>query len=222
MRYRYLSYPIAGVIPTYGNPFTNLNIEKVKSIYKGDSCDTYMFRMGNHWGTHIDTPAHFFPGGKSITDYTAGECVFNKPYILEINLKINEIVEVPMVTELLDKEADIVLIKSGFYSIRGKEEYCFNNPGVSPKIGLWLRQECPSIRAIGFDFISISSFSRKDIGREAHRAFLNPTEKGNPIFIIEDMDLSCNLEGLEMVFVSPLRVSGIDSVPCTVIGAFRD
>jgi hypothetical protein len=62
----------------------------------------------------------------------------------------------------------------------------------------------------------------RELGRQAHRAFLNPESDGYPILIIEDMDLSANLNGLKQVWVAPLLVEGIDSAPYTIIGIFDD
>jgi len=38
----------------------------------------------------------------------------------------------------------------------------------------------------GFDSISVSSFQNRMVGREAHRAFLDPKA---PILLLEDIDL---------------------------------
>ena len=47
---------------------------------------------------------------------------------------------------------------------------------------------------IGFDFISLSSYTHRNLGRKAHRAMLGKMDISgvqlDPILIIEDMDLS--------------------------------
>ncbi|MDP8298195.1 MAG: cyclase, partial [Candidatus Orphnella occulta] len=116
---------------------------------------------------------------------------------------------------------DILLLKTCFGRFRGKRVYSFNNPVVDAKIGLWLRSERPNIRVIGLDLISLGSHNKRELARQAHRAFLNPRGKGSPILIIEDMDLSCNLSGLIRVIVAPLLIMNIDSAPCTVYGIFN-
>ena len=78
--------------------------------------------------------------------------------------------------------------------------YSCDNPGIHPEVGIYLRE----------------------LGREAHRAFLGQGGKNDPILIIEDMDLSCDLTKLRELWVLPLRVEKIDSAPCTVIGGFDD
>jgi kynurenine formamidase len=64
------------------------------------------------------------------------------------------------------------------------------------------------------DFISISSLADKEKGREAHRAFL---KRG--ILLFEDMSLKgVNATAkIQSVIALPLRFSGADGSPVTVI-----
>ena len=73
----------------------------------------------------------------------------------------------------------------------------------------------PSLRAIGLDTISISSFSHRDVGRAAHREFLN-----SGIRIIEDMKLKNIIEPSKLmrVIALPFRYLGSDGAPTTIIG----
>ena len=82
--------------------------------------------------------------------------------------------------------------------MRRENIYATNNPGLHPDLGRWFRVNYPEIRAVGMDWISISSFAHRETGREAHRAFLDPDGAGQPIVILEDMDLSSDLQNLKM------------------------
>ena len=90
------------------------------------------------------------------------------------------------------------------------------------ELALWLRQDFPAVRAIGMDWISVSSYESRELGRQAHRAFLNPDGEGSPVLIIEDMNLSKNLKNLAEVLVVPILIETIDSAPCTVIGFLKE
>ena len=197
-----------------------VELESRKSIKNGDSCNTYWMGMENHLGTHVDAPAHFFDGGKTILDFAPETWIFKKPFVVNLELDEDKIVNVEDV-QSVSEQADIVIIKSGFYRFRGDLRYSFNNPGINPDVGRWLRKNRPHVRAVGFDFVSISSYKDRNLGREAHRAFLDPSGNNQPIFIIEDMDLSCDLNGLSEVLIMPLLVEGIDSSPCTSMGIFK-
>ena len=69
---------------------------------------------------------------------------------------------------------------------------------------------------LGFDIISLSSYSNKQVGREAHKAFL---DHSYPILLLEDMDLSMIRDGmlLKQIIVSPVRIENTDGSPCTVL-----
>ncbi|MCX5713883.1 MAG: cyclase family protein, partial [Candidatus Omnitrophica bacterium] len=77
-RYYYLSHVITGKTPVYGGGIP-VGITGIKSLLKGDSANTYKFTMGNHVGTHIDAPNHFFKQGIKISDYPAGYFIFRSP-----------------------------------------------------------------------------------------------------------------------------------------------
>lgn len=218
---RYLSHKLSASIPVYGSTKATIQLREIKSIVSGDSCQTYWLGMENHWGTHVDCPAHFFTEGMKIADYEAKFWLFRKPQILSVNAKPGQIIgRKDLITEI-NPETDLLLLKSGWGKFRGEEIYSLQNPGLDPGLGLWLRKEYPSLRAIGFDWISLSSYTHRELGREAHKAFLNPEGVGHPIVIIEDMNISEYLNKLKEVWVVPLRVERIDSVPCTAIGVFE-
>lgn len=221
-RLDYLSYPLEPNNPVYGIPDQLMIINPVKSIESGDSCNVYSFAMENHWGTHVDGPAHFFSNGPGITDYAAEYWFFSNPQVINIEVKAGQIISLGDLSETVAETTDLLILKTGWYRYRKIPRYCLENPGVSPELGTWLRKERKNIRAIGFDFISISSFSNRTIGRQVHQVFLNPGSEGNPILIIEDMYLGADLKGLKEVWVAPLRLSSVDSAPCTVIGVFND
>jgi len=70
---------------------------------------------------------------------------------------------------------------------------------------------------MGFDAISLTSFQHRELGREAHRAFLCPHKTHNPILIIEDMHLEKLTHTPASVICGPLMLKDADGVPVTVI-----
>lgn len=218
---KYLSYKLGAKIPGYGDKEVSLEVFQEKALDKGDSCNTFRFSMKNHCGTHVDAPAHFFKNARNITDYAAKSWIFNSPCVVEIKADKNEVIKVDQLEGLVEKKHDILLLKTGFGEFRGDDIYSCSNPMVDPAVGEWLRAERPKIRAIGFDLISIGSFSNRENGRKAHKSFLDPQANGDPVLIIEDMDLSCDLSNLTMVLVAPILITQIDSAPCTVFGVFN-
>lgn len=218
---QYLSHRLQKIIPVYGNKNAEIEIKKIKSIQEGDACNTYWIGFENHWGTHIDAPAHFFNNAPSIANYPPDYWFFKYTQVIEIPVCKGVLIDIECLENKINIQTDLLLIKTGFQQWRGDKKYNVNNPGINSRVGRWLRDNYKSIKAIGFDFISISSYQNKDEGRLAHKAFLDPDASGNPILIIEDMNLDMDLSRLRQVWVVPLIFEGIDSSPCTVIGVFE-
>jgi arylformamidase len=217
MKCLFLSHPFAKVFPVYGN-YASVKITPVKSIEQGDSSNVYSIALQNHWGTHVDCPAHFFQNGKSIRDYNADFWFFSKPQIISVKAEPGQIVSKESLEADISYDTDLLILKSGWGKLRGDPIYFQQNPGVDPHLGLLLRKNYPSIRAFGMDWISLSSYKHREIGSEAHRGFLDPSAGSDPIVIIEDMNLPDNVKELEAVYVAPIQIEGIDSAPCTIIG----
>lgn len=221
MTYKYLSYPFNAFIPVYGG-LESITPRKIKSIEDGDSSNTFVFTLQNHWCTHVDAPYHFFEEGKKIIDYKAGFWVFCNPQVLDVQLQPGELLKWKTIANKVNAKADLLLLKSGWGQNRGLDLYWKESPGIHADVGIGLRNLKYSFRTVGIDWISVSSFAHREEGRKTHRAFLDPAGKGEPVLLIEDMDLTADFKRLSKVFVAPLIVEGIDSAPCTVIGLFDD
>ncbi len=209
----YLSYFLDESTPLYGGE-RGIKMVPDRAINNGDTANTKHITFHNHSGTHIDFPNHFFDEGKVAQDYDASFWVFNEVYLLNkptaedelISLLDEELSVIPIGTEL-------VLFKTGFSKFRNEDKYWANNPGIRPEVADQLRNRCPSIRAIGMDFISLTSFQNREIGRVAHREFLGKT----PILLIEDMDLRKLVESPKQVIGLPLLLMNTDGAPITII-----
>jgi arylformamidase len=212
----FLSHIIDEKTPTYGNRDHFLN-QLNSSFQKRDKTETSnWYFSNNHFGTHIDLPSHFVPDGKTITDYDAGFWTFKKVALIEIRIDDSILIDIDDVYLYpISKDTELLLIKTGYEAYREGEKYWNENPGLAPGLGKYLRKNYPKLRVIGFDFISVTSFQHRPLGREAHLALL---EGENPILPIEDMTLK-NIDltmKIEEVVVSPLRVNHANGTPVTV------
>jgi len=211
----YLSHPLTSNMPLYGNNGT-VSFSRDKQIRYGDSCNTMTLSFPNHSGTHIDFPYHFDPEGKTISDYPADFWVFDSVEMIDISGQIEDkqIIEPENFPDIKKKNVDLLLIKTGYGKHRGTDRYTLTPPGISSKAANWLREKHPTVRCVGMDLISVSSYSNRDEGRKAHLAFLAP-ENGEPILLIEDMKLDYS-GPFEKVIIAPLLIEGADGSPCTV------
>jgi len=216
-QWEYLSYQLTQKTPSYGGG-VSLTCAATSRIADGDSCNAQSWEMPNHLGTHIDFPYHFSKNGATQDHYPADFWVFKNPYLIDISpLQPGELIGQEQIdVESIPEQADILLVKTGFTHKRNDKIYWEKNPGFKPEFAEILRRKLPFVRIMGFDCISLSSYTNRDLGRIAHKAFLDHEK---PILLLEDLDLS-QLEqnsALLQIIVLPLRVEGSDAGPCTVI-----
>lgn len=218
----FLSHILDSNTPTYGDRNRFEQIKK-SDISKGDVANDTSISTTVHIGTHIDMPYHFFEEGQTIESYDADFWSFKK--IITLTIEPLDIIIYDELIKLLNDIEDIgyelLIVKTGICHRRDDEEFWRENYGFDPKVADYLRENFPKIRVIGFDSISVSSFSNRMLGREAHRAFLDPK---SPILLLEDMDLRDidKNSKLKELIISPLRIAHCDGLPCTVFGVLDD
>lgn len=213
-----LSHFLTPNTPGYGGS-SCFELVQENCINKGDSCNKQTWNLSNHAGTHIDFPKHFYKDGKSLNDFDSSYFISEAPFIVELeNIIPGQIIGIEAFSHFdIPVETDFLILKTNWENKRHEVLYYLKNPGLCPDIADFLRLKLPSVRFIGFDFISISSFCHRDIGKKAHKAFLNPEK---PILIIEDLSLnSINaMDKLKRVIISPLLVENTDGSPVNIVG----
>src|SRR3972149_5758731 len=76
-----ISMPISPDMPIFpGDP--GVEITPALEMARGDMADVALLKMGSHTGTHIDAPAHMFPGGTTVDrlalDVLVGDAVVSE------------------------------------------------------------------------------------------------------------------------------------------------
>ena len=215
--YFWLSHEIDQHAPSYGNRdrFENsLNT----SFQSGAAAETSNWKFSNnHIGTHVDAPSHFIKDGLTISDFPASFWVFGSISVLEIDVSIGELITPEMIDfSRIPNGVEIILLKTNFEKVRLEKQYWESNPGIHPSLGTFLRSRFESLRCIGFDFISVTSFSHRVIGKEAHLSLLAGKK---PLIPIEDMKLSqiSASHKISEVTVLPIRVKSENGAPVSII-----
>ena len=211
--------------PLYGGN-GRLELKQICSISDGDTSNSSELSFPAHSGTHIDAPYHFYSEGLSLDQFPADFWLCKSPFLIEYSAQPGEIISLTSLLPLLNKipvETDLLLIRSGIETLRRSEPgtYIFHGAGLVPEIGLWLRRN-RKLKMFGFDWISLTCYENRTLGRDAHKAFLsstiNETKNLNPVLIIEDMKLSDAPTALMNVLVSPLLYRQADGSPVSVWG----
>ena len=198
-----------------------MHIQPFESMEKGDLLNTYQVTLFNHFGTHMDGPNHFNGNGRQLYEMELSRFIFERPLLIDIPKGEGEKV---LAEDLLPygekiKEADLLLIRSGFGGMRQTDSKVDSErgPAVSSQAARYLVDHFPALKAIGMDWISLATPLDMEDGIRAHQILLG-AEGDGPILIIEDLDLrGLEDERLERVYALPLFVEGIDSAPVTVV-----
>lgn len=212
----YLSYKLSTNTPAYGGG-TGLRVKEVSKIDNGDTANSLQLSFPNHIGTHIDAPSHFFDDGKKLTDYDPSFWIFNHPQCVDVPGGDGHLITISDIDKKINEQTDLLLLRTDYQQYRSQTRYWQKNPGLSEALAKELRQNYPHIRAVGVDFISITSRLHREEGKKAHREFLGAHYNSDPILIIEDMQLSNYYNEISRIIVLPLMIDNADGAPCTII-----
>lgn len=222
-KYVRLSYTLSNKTTANAAPYNTpaMKITPVERFEKGDTAATYLVEVFNHCGTHMDLPGHKISGGKRLTDYSVEEFVFQRPYIVDVQLSDEESLVIEQLQPYVEQLAkcDLLLLRSQFSQYRATDlqRYVWKTPGVAVETAEWLVRRFPNIRAVGLNFLSFEIIDSSVHKSRGHIALLS-----RDIKIIEDMNLDGLSNGrLGRIFVMPLFIEGIDSFHTTIIAEIQ-
>ena len=215
-----LSHWIGLATPTYNNS-GGFQRGDITSIKNGNSANSEEWKFNNHIGTHIDYPFHFYEEGKKSSDFETSFYINKKIGFVKLEeiCRPGEIISIKHIEKQcnnLSTEIEVILLKTGFQKYRNENIYWAENPGYDKDLYIYFRRKFPKLKFFGIDTISLTSILNRNLGKEAHLAFLNNID---PILIIEDMDLgilSSNLI-LEELIIAPILIENSDGVPVNCI-----
>lgn len=216
--YLFLSHPWGPCCPAYAGG-ARVEINPVRCMDTGDSCNSIQFKASNHIGTHFDFPLHFDASGKHVLDYAPDFFIHEKTLLLSIELAKGALVTTAHVEHSLkfyegSYDETLLLLRTGAESYRDSEDFWKNGTGLDIGLASYLRSKFPRLTTVGMDSISLSSFPHRDLGRKAHAEFLKDSR---PLLLIEDMHLASLKQSPKKVMALPLRIEKGDGAPCTVL-----
>jgi arylformamidase len=210
-----LSHTLNSKTPAYGNG-EGISLEKTRDMCLGHTSNNSKISMPLHLGTHIDFPKHFNKEGKTSSDYSHQDFLYQQIGYSELK----EMTDLVIRNEnfdfgICDENCQFLIIKTGFEEKRFTPEFWEKGYGFSPETAGFLKEKFPKLKAIGFDLISLNSYQHREMGRDAHKKFL--TE--NDVLIIEDMKLSAINKNtkIQEVIVAPFWIDNVDGLPVTIL-----
>jgi arylformamidase len=177
--------------------------EEISSIQKGASYNLSTLTLSAHTGTHIDAPAHFRKGAKTIDRYPAGYFLI-PAHVVEVD---DEESIKPNSLKSLEIERDEALLFKTFNSNSGlscsgsfSEKYVYMSE-TAAHLCVDLK-----VRLVGIDYLSIDRYS--DDTAPVHRILLR-----NDVLILEGIDLKSVPAGRYMLFCPPLKLMDGEASP---------
>jgi arylformamidase len=201
-----VSVPIRNGMPVWpSDPPIKLTANSHLSRDKSHTVRVTSIEMGSHTGTHVDAPAHFVEGGKTLSEIP-----------LEWFVGPATVVEIPGVRSIgLDhlKNLDWAGVERVLF--KTDNSFHWNDPGffegfvyLEPEAGEFLLSK--GIRVVGIDYLSIDKFRSEK--HPTHFALLP-----HDVVLIEGLDLSKVAPGTYHMVALPMNLQNADGAPTRVI-----
>lgn len=214
-----LSHVLSRQTPVYQGTLPVM-VAPLRRIDSGDSSNTWALAMGNHVGTHVDAPRHFYDDGRAISNFAIEELIFERATIIDVPKGPGELVTKEDLEVYREEISSVsfIMVRTGIEELREKDPktFAYNGPCFSAEAARYLASFHPGLRGLGTDSISIGSPRHREEGRGAHRILLALQN----FLIVEDMALAGKVSRYDYVIVAPLMIEEVDSAPCTVIGLY--
>lgn len=183
-----------------------VNISAAKSIRKGNSCNLSRISLGSHTGTHIDSPAHVFKKGKTISQLPL-EAVIGPARVIAINDR-TYIKPTELRTKKIRRGERILFKTYNSQRCWKLKRFIKDFVFLSQEAAEYLVQK--GVRTVGVDYLSVGSYYYG--GSEVHRLLL-----GAGIWVVEGLNLSAVRAGTYDLICLPLRILNSDGAPARAI-----
>ena len=216
-----LSYPITADAPGWpGNEI--YEFESVRSMARGNVNNSGIFRMHEHYGTHIDAPFHFNANGPKIGELPFDRFFYERPLLLDIPKGSFETIDPEDLAPYADEiaQADFLMLRTGFGLIRNVDpkKYQMESPAISSRGCEYLVENFGgSLKTVCLDVQSLGNASdTTGDGVLAHQWMLG-CYTDDFICVIEDANLADIPDDARMLRAAsiPLLLTGADSGPVT-------
>ncbi len=206
MRIQDISIPISEDMPVYpGDPV--VKIERVLQIEKGDLANVSELSFGNHTGTHIDPPAHFFPGGKPV-DQLDLSVLYGSAQVVDLTLVKHVITANDLERAKLPKPIERILLKTRNSFLWEKPGFQKDYVAFAEDAARWLVER--GARLVGIDYLSAESYEARE--PRAHRVLLS-----GGVIIVEGLNLREIAPGQYTLACLPLKIKEGDGAPARAI-----
>ena len=203
-----LTHIICSDMPVF--PGTEQPIFERPNTLEKDGFQETKITMYSHTGTHIDAPAHMLSNGPYLDDLDIEHFIGNAT-ILDFSKTKIKLIDVDCLKPYEEKikNAEFIIIKTGWSKYWGDKKYYEDFPSLSEESAKWLSQF--NLKGIGIDAISIDDMNSTTF---AVHKILMPKN----IIIIENLT---NLDSISneyfILSILPLKNKNADGSPVRAI-----
>lgn len=209
-----LTHTIQETMPVY--PGTEPPKFLPANTYETDGFKETELRMYTHTGTHMDPPAHLYPGRTTLDQFPTDQFI-GKALVIDCReLREGE----PITMEFLRKygekteQADFLLFNLGWDKRWGTEAYFGDYPCIDEEVLDYIMQG--SYKGIGFDVIGLDPIADENLTR--HKKLFAACDMVN-IENLKNLDL-CGSE-LFRFSCYPLKLENADGSPIRAVAWFE-
>ena len=184
-----------------------VSIEPMLQIAKGDAANVSRLSFGNHTGTHVDPPAHFIPGGKTV-DQLDLNVLYGAARVVDMTHVAKEITADDLEHARIPKRAKRLLFKTRNSESWVRAEFQKDFVGIAWDAADWLVER--GIQLVGIDYLSVETFGASE--PRTHRTLL-----GAGIIALEGLNLKDVAPGDYTLVCLPLKIEKGDGAPARTI-----
>jgi arylformamidase len=186
-----------------------VELESAGAVAAGDPANVSALRLGTHTGTHVDPPAHFFDGGRTV-DQLDLDVLVGPATVLDLSGTAGPIGPAELGGAGLADTVERVLLRTDNSDLWRRRPLLMPERYVtlSPAGARWLVDR--GVRLVGADFLSVES--PIDGRYPVHELLL-----GAGVVLVEGLDLSAAPAGDYLLACLPLKVTGGDGAPARAV-----
>lgn len=183
-------------------------IERKRKIEEGANSNTSQLTLGVHCGTHLDSPFHFIPDGKSVESLPL-DVLYGPVLVVALDDTVSVINAEVVHRAALPTGTVRVLFKTRNSTAWAENESTFRTDFVGiDHSGAKLLVEM-GICLVGVDYLSVAPYKQS---RPTHEEFLKAG-----VVVVEGLDLSKINGGHYTLCCLPLKLQGSDGAPARVV-----
>jgi arylformamidase len=201
-----ISVPITTAMPVYKGDAAVI-LERTAEVSRGDPYTLTRIGMSAHTGTHIDAPAHFIPGGRTIQQLDL-DALIGPVRVVDLSAVEREITRRDLQSAERSEQVERILLKTRNSALWGQQGFREDYVALAADGAQWLVDR--GARLVGIDYLSVEAFGSLDFA--AHHILLNAG-----VVVLEGVNLDGIAPGAYQLICLPLRIEGAEGAPARAV-----